>query len=417
MHKKYIKERIILTIKAIKIKPTLVSSIIMLLSFTSVFLSGSTASQTRIESCANYFADIASNHTIKSGKKELAGLIIEPKDDSGKSMQSTYSELLSLYGTFREDNVAFAPVVNANKERQIYFSNSSFSSNPLSFLYSSVGAASIPYQTNEKGEIVNYIFQCYPLATMFESGHKGTQPFSFIYISQTHAKNVLISRGYEEDNLPYSVLLGETIQLLLDGTPRDFVIENIYLDNYYSAKDISSVIGDFVFTYMHGADASFLNNYKKQGLYFMSKHAFRNQYYLEYGIQAYGNRYYDFKFATYNLKDGYSPDVAKLNSIFNNKVSLLSVVLTIVSIAFAICSVLIILKYKIYKSNLSLIFVLLSAIIPYLVFKIVCKLSGEIILFSRFSTTFNLILFVSVVVILLLTIFIGRVVLKKGIKK
>lgn len=396
-------------------KKTMIASAVLLLSFLLIFPAGAMSSQTVSEVCANYYVDIAKNHTNDIGDKKLSGLIVEPRDGMNTKMrQDTDKAITDLWGVFKGENASFAPVINANHENNILFSDEHFSSENISLVYSNIGQSSEPYHINrDTGVPIDYKFQSSPIALMFSSSNSGMQDKLHIYISQSQAERKLVSESKEitKDNL--QSLQGTSTQLLINGSVCECIIDNIYLDNlthhfeqprnpknnkkydYYYASDIGAIIGDFVFVILYANKQNvFPETLKRQSLYVMSEYSFRNKTYLEYAKGCYPNDGYSFDYARTNLKNNFVPDNEILQKALTFTPSDIGSVIFIILffLTFAL-GIFVIYRYRIYKQPASVTLIAVSCLLPYLIFRIIFVITKNTLVFSSLSLIFNLVLF------------------------
>lgn len=417
------------TTKDFHLKKTLISCGISLFAFILVFPAGCVSSKTSNEVCADYYAKISKEHTIETGQKRLSGLIVEPKNGKTvKTRTDTDNAITELWGVFKGENASFAPVMNANKKHNIYFEDNSLSSENLSFVYTNVGDSTEPYHRDkETDKVIDYKFQSSPIALMFPSAVSGLQDKLHIYISQAQAERKLIAEHKEVTRANLKELQWKETKILIDGVERECVIDNIYLDNfdhiveqphnpisdkrydYYYATDIGTIIGDFVYVIFYAYKYANQITINRQSLYVMSEYSFRNKFYLEYAKENYSPNDFSYDYARSNLKEGFAPDNNILqNTLLAAKSDVWSFLLTIIVISFFITNILIIYSYQLFKQPLSVLFIFLSSLIPYFIFKIIFVLTNNTYIFSSYSLIFNLILFVVFALTILVLNCFGR---------
>ena len=426
-----------------KKKETMISCLVFLVTFSLIFSAGVLSNETKDEKCADYYSQIALNHTIGGGDKNLAGLLVEPKADGGASMAyDTQSEINNIWGAFKGENASFAPVINANKEVDIRFvgeEGEKYGAETLSILYSTVGVMTEPYhyieqineETKEKEKVpIDYKFQCSPLATMFQSSRYGWQTDIYIYISQKHAENKLRSEGKEVNENTLRSLLDQTVDIDFGGEVKTCIIQNIYLDNfkhvysfpypghkynYYYGTDVGTILNDYIFISFYATKSEFIPKClsAKQGMYFMSEYSYRNRFYLEYARDCYSPTDYSFKYVTSNLKEGFIPDEAILRTAVNAVGTSVGCALltTLISLMF-VANLVFMFLFKLYMSPLSIVLVGVSSIAPYLLFRLIFVITKNVSIFSSYSTILNTILLI-VMAISIFTLIIFSKTLKK----
>lgn len=425
-----------------KLRETIISCFISVVTFSLIFTAGVLSNETQDEKCADYFSQVALNHTIGGGDKNLAGLLVEPKTDSGASMSpDTRTEINNIWGAFKGENASFAPVINANKEVDIHFvgdKGEKYSTNNLSILYSSVGDSTEVYHTKKvwneetkKEEIVpvDYKFQCSPLATMFPSSRSGIQSQLYIYISQKQAENKLKKDGVEitEDSL--RSLLNTTVEMDFNGELKTCVIHNIYLDNfeheykfpnsdkkynYYYGTDVGTILGDYIFISSYASESVFPKTLVKQGMYFMSEYSYRNRFYLEYARACYSPNDYSFKYAISNLEEGFIPDDNVLQTAIKADGSSVGCALltTLLSIMFVANLVFVFLS-KLFVSPLSIVLMGVSSVLPYLLFRVIFAITKNVSIFSSYSTILNMIFLIILSIYVFVLVFFSKTLRKK----
>lgn len=424
-------------------KESFISCLLMMVSFSLVFISGILSNDTKDEKCAEYYSQIALRYTAGEGDKKLAGLLVEPKAGHDVSMAyDTQTEINNIWGAFKGENASFAPVINANKEVNIRFAGEEgekYSSNKLSILYSSVGDATETYHTKkvidevtkeEKNVPVDYKFQCSPLATMFPSSRGGIQSQIYIYISQRQAESKLKADGIDITEESLHSLLNTTVDVDFNGELRTCIIHNIYLDNlkheytfpyighkynYYYGTDVGTILGNYIFisTYALRSDL-FPKNLVKQGMYFMSEYSYRNRFYFEYARDCYSPADYSFKYATSNLKEGFIPDEIILQKAVDaGSTSVWCALLTTLLSLMFVANLVFAFLFKLYMSPLSIALIGVSTIVPYLIFRLIFKITENVSIFSSYSTILNTILLIVVALTFFSLIIFSRALKKK----
>ena len=411
-------------VKGFDFKRTLVCCCISIMSFALIFPAGSLFSGTVLETCADYYAELSKNHTINVGNKKLSGLVVEPADGKDSKMRrDTDRAITELWGVFKGENASFAPVKNANHDSNIRFTNSDYSENNLSVVYTYDGQSSIEYHKDENDKAIDYKFQCSPIALMFESHLDGITKEHHIYISQAQAERKLRDEGCVNiNNETLKTLLGKHTSITMNEKVYDCIIDNIYLDNfkhsykhsnydYYYATDIGTVIGDFVFFILTHIDKeiAFPTEIKDQSLYIMSEYSFRNKFYIKYAIESYSPDNYSFNYVKTNLIGGFKPNNKILNKALNEaKSNIWCIILTVLFFAFFACDCVLIFLKKMFKQPLSLVLIFGASIIPFLIFKIIFAATSNTYIFSNYSLMFNLALLVVLSLVVLFINLFGR---------
>ena len=381
-----------------KILLTLLSSFLFVVSFSLCFISGSVNPALKTEETAEYVANIAKNHT-KNGM--YAALLVEPNDNTEKKLIDTGTELYSLYGVFRENIASFASTVNADHVYDVRFKD--IETNNLSYVYVTSGFNTVSYHGHYKHEY-------YPLELMFmrDKDHEvwGQSNFnSLLYISQTQADKLLDSKGMEHNEENYKSLLKTRIFLTTNGIEKEWQIEDIYLEQNYFYDAVSECAGEFVFAWSSDA---FLQGPKKQSMYFLSSYAFRNSFYFDYATTLYPQSDFVYKINEYNLINNFKIDDSRLIFSNDSKDSVGSSLILVLGIVLVLSDFVVI---YLFITDLKWWHHFLfgsSAIVPYLIFKIVFLISGNPLLFSTFSTKVNLIMLLCSILVYVVILFIKK---------
>lgn len=355
---------------------------LFMVSFSLCFVSGSINPNVKVEQTAEYVANVAKTHT-KNGK--YAALLVEPNDKTDKKLIDTGTELYSLYGIFRENIASFVSTVNADHTYDIKFKD--IETENLSYVYVTSGFNTVPYHDHFKHEY-------YPLELMFNRekdpetwGHPSFG--SLLYISQTQADKYLDLKGLEHTSDNYKTLLKTRVVLMTNGVEKEWQIEDIYLEQNYFYEAVTECAGEFVFAFSSDA---FLQGPKKQSLYFLSSYSFRNSFYFNYATSLYPQSDFDYKISNFNFIDDYTIDSSQLIYSVSSQDAVGSAFVLCLGIIIDIaCLFLIYFMPKKIKWWHHIVFGA-SMIAPYLVFKLLYILTNNIVLFSSFSTTANMII-------------------------
>ncbi|MCR4661090.1 MAG: hypothetical protein K5765_03690 [Clostridia bacterium] len=350
-------------------------------------------SKTKVEQTAEFVANVVKNNT-KNGK--YAALLVEPNEKTDKNLIDTNLELYNLYGVFRENIASYVSTVNADHQYDVRFK--SISTNNLSYVYVTSGFNTVPYHGHFKHEY-------YPLELMFKRDKLNPSFNSLIYISQSQADKFLDLDGLEHSTENYQSLLNTKVVLRTNGVEKEWQIEDIYLEQNYFYDAVTECAGEFVFAWSSDA---FLKGPKKQSLYFLSSYSFRNLFYFDYATSLYPQSDFDYKVSDYNFIDGYKIDTSRLVFSTNSHDQIGS---------FLVLSFGILLDV----SNLIAVYFLLpnikwwyhiafgiSTITPYLVFKLIYLMTGNIALFSSFATTANMIMLLSTIFLYVIIVLLKK---------
>lgn len=360
----------------VKIFITLIS-VLFLISFSFCFISGSMNSKTKVEQTAEYVANVVKNHT-KNGK--YAALLVEPNEKTDKNLIDTGLELYNLYGVFRENIASYVSTVNADHQYDVRFK--SISTSNLSYVYVTSGFNTVPYHGHFKHEY-------YPLELMFKRDKMNPGFNSLIYISQSQADKILDLDGLEHSTENYQSLLNTKVVLTTNGAEKEWQIEDIYLEQNYFYDAVTECAGEFVFAWSSDA---FLKGPKKQSLYFLSSYSFRNLFYFDYATALYPQSDFNYKVSDYNFLDEYKIDASMLIFSTNSQDQIGSFLILSFGILLVVSNLIIV---YFLLSNIKWWYHIvfgISAITPYLVFKLIYLITGSITFFSIFATTANMII-------------------------
>ena len=355
-----------------------ISLLLSILSLAIVFIGGFFSSNTKLEKIAEYATEVVKEHT---NGKSLCALTVEKTSESGSIIDSD-SEFHNLYGTFKQQKITFASTINADKRHSIAIEN--IASDNLSMLY--VGpVGSVPYE----GHYKHYTL---PIEIMFADEKIDDISKYIVYISQSHAYRLL-----EKQSVPkqpdgsysyndYETLLKTLIAINIDGNSRIFAIQNIYYQSNYYFDGLNEVMGDFVMVSYYLPDN--LRD-EQQNMYFMSDYTYQNKYFMNYINNAYPSKTYLVKVNRFNLIDAI--DETYLTSFYYSNITksdwafaLLLTVSIILLVASLICF-----HFEAKSRTLSWFYLALrtvSIFVPYIIFLIAFRISGNVLFFSETST-------------------------------
>ena len=381
----------------------IIVGLVVLCSTSILFPAGMISTSSQIEVCSDFFTTLTKSHTKG---KEYSALVVEAKDGSSKKLTDTQREFYDLYGSFRTDKACFANSVNINKTKNIKLGSTSIEN--LSLLITTTGIQ-VQYI---KGVGLRHEF--YPLNMMLEApkSERPSPPSQYCFISQSQADALLRSDFLGEPVAEpftledYKKLQYKMINLTCDESTVSYYILSIYLETGYYYQALKEIMGDFVFVY--GPTPAQL---KREAVYFMRDYTFQNQHYIEYAKKQYDISDFDYKIGTFNLIDNFAQkeDITRLLfPLYSDAPSILLFVL----------SVLLMLTIMVFTcltsfGNKWLDIVVFSgcAITPYIIFKLIAKLTESIKLFTSLSTQFNM------VMLIVVFIFFAVVVLLKNAKR
>lgn len=360
----------------------LLASVIGIILF---FVGGIFSSNTENEKIADYVTNVVVNQT---NNKSLCALTIGQTNESGQILDP-YNEFHNTYGTFMQQRIAFASTVNADKERLIKFED--IECGNLSFLYGGA-VGTIPYDEH-------YLHNTLPVELMFVDERMYQISNNPIYISQSQADKLLDHLGFirQEDglhtNAEYQSLLKQPATISIDGVVvTDFVIQNIYFEGTYYCDSLSEVMGDFVmFSYYLPEQFS---SVERRNMYFFDEYVYHNRYFMNYINNAYPSRNYSLKLNHFNISGEVDEDyfLSFYYTKLSKSIDWLNSLCVVTGIVLLTGSVL--LHFFVHSNKektiaycvlqLSVLFV------PYLVFALIYKITGNISFFSETACKTNL---------------------------
>lgn len=358
--------------------------IVCSISLCGIFCSPSFLSATTTESSAAYISEV-----IKDSEIDYLPLLIEEEDEKHK-VPNTYNEFHALYGAFKESNITYVGSVNGDKEKNISVSNLS-TFQDLSFVYAEY-FSNVEY----KG---HYKHQYYPLELMFYGHHTtyGKTAFSFCYVSQSQADELIESNYFGDDEINnYEQLLDKVIYINFDGKEYPYMISNIYFEENYFYEGLNDAFGSFLIGYNRYPDG-----FRLQSCYFLREYTFQNLFYMNRVKTAFGKEHYTAKIGSGLLDKEIDTKraMAFLNQTdLNIFLDILSILLLlffagIFGITFCLFFQQILLKKRAYCLLASVPFVL-----SFLLFLSIFLIANTIVVFSFTSCVmFSILLLLSII--------------------
>ncbi|MDD4153811.1 MAG: hypothetical protein PHT30_00175 [Bacilli bacterium] len=359
----------------------------IILSFALLFPAGSFSASANVEFAAEYFSDLSQNHTIDG---QYSYLLIEAASENGPSLHPPYNEYYYWNNVFGKTKDVFFGVVNGNKENECYFSDFG-NKETLTFVYANV------FSNKEYGEHWKHEF--YDFELMFEGEDTSGIYYSFCYLTQSQA-NLIIDKEtptIEE----YQNLIGNPVSITMDGVEYQWAIANIILETTNAVEVCNSLFGNFVLGY-----TKYPQDFNKQHCYIFNKYAYQNYYKLNYIISQFNPSEYVFYLGTNNYDGEFEMGSQNIDDmIFGKGISSTPLMAVLLSAAFVF---LILSFYFCYIFNnlekvKDLLITLVAIFIPYVIFKGLYLLFGNILLFSYQSLLFYLIFFVIFLVFFLVS--------------
>ena len=366
----------------IKKNNKLIAVIASLIGMFLFFVGGMFSSNTQLEKISDYVTNVVVNQTRN---KSLCALTIGKSKD-GEQIPNADFEFHNTYGTFMQQRIAFASTVNSDKEIDIKFDN--INTGNLSFLYGGA-VGTIPYDGH-------YLHNTLPVELMFVDERMYDISNYVVYISQGQADSIL-----DSDNVPrqengfhtsdeYKSLLKQIVPISVDGVSSKFVIQNIYFENNYYCSSLSEVMGDFlIFSYhLPGELRS-----QQRNMYFMDEYVYHNRYFMNYINNAYPSHNYSLKINHYNIvgeiDENYFLSFYAKEVKGQDWVNSLCVAIAIILLALSIFLIF----FVGAKGNNTIGYTILQLavlFIPYLIFSLLFKVTGNVSYLSETACKANL---------------------------
>ncbi len=376
--------------------------------------SGGLTSSAVTEASADYVASLVDSDYVDG---DYISLIVESKDQAEYPLPTSIYEFYSLYNLFRLNYspASYASTVNANKSHTIVAEEFNNNSN-LSFLYTE-------YSSNSNSEYNgHWKHHYYPLELMFEGTHTFQDSQGFCYVSQSQADILLSDQGFEKMDGEYSQdayesLIGTNLHITIDETQYVYTIGDVYYETDYFYEALNQTMGEFLLVY-YGSVPSELNF---QSLYFLNAYTFRNNYSMDHILSNFIKDEYDAYVNDYNL-DIENIDTDRILSFYYNDYSsqtgrtIAFVFIIILSILCFLVSFILCDFYQLQNKYINILWLVVFAFAPYLIFKVIYLLSGNLYIFSSTGTIINLVFLLIYLFFYLFLLFKSKVV-KKGVSK
>lgn len=359
----------------------------VLLSLTISLLTGLVSNDTKKEKAADYVANVVKNNTVGSN---YLGITVERlQSNSNFSAQDNDSEFRRLYGVFKQERATFAAGYNLDKRYSVTVGCFESDENQ-SIMY--VGqSVSIPYENGHKHDPYPYVFM-FPLIR-----DEGIWQ-NCLSISKSRATEMLLKLFPEKKESDFTesdykqYVVGKRTSITISTSDfsqthtEEYTIQNIYYEQDYYYKCINEVVGDFVIFSEFFRPKYSENNYvPSQRLYFFTDYAYQTKYFMDYLNNVYTSSEYHFDVVENNIVKGKIDKKAILQfrdfDVFN-KTSTFETIFIIISIALTFASIALFIISEINKNKLSVILCLVSVFAPYLIFKLLYIITGNISLFS-----------------------------------
>lgn len=381
----------------------LVSILMMIVSFSLTFVAGMFAENTKIESCAR---DVVNIVNTKVPTKDLLGVTVEAGEN--RSLPNSEDQFYKLYGVFRQEKITFASGYNLTKQDDVRIDDLDPNFNfPVAYLQYTM--SSPKYKRGHK----HYKDDVYPVELMFPYDSQDTGSKKIV-ISDIHARSLLktkkgiIKPDDEYIEGDYELLLKDSLEVKVNGTPHNFIIQSIFYSDTYYVEGLYHTIGDFFFTSVY-----FPNTIKKQNLYFMNNFDYENKFFMEYLNKLYDRGDYRLNCVQNTLPEEINETVVTyfFYGETKNAVFLEAILLTVSVVYLAVSlfiSIAIMREEKIYWLLLKIMF----AFVPFATFFVIFIITKSVLLFSYAGTLANFIL----MSIYLVAIVVAYIVTKNKVK-
>lgn len=396
-------------------KPKAVHFIAIGLVFASLVAALSTgfvSNSVNAEVLSNDISNFVKTNTTES---RYLGVVVEKNvKNTVYSMQDNDAEFRRIFGVFRQERVTFAAGFNLDKSSEITVNEFEHRENEDNYSVVYVGQTRyIEYEDAYKHDPYPLLFK-FPLVR--KSSEQGILDTQFcISISESRAKELLIKKlpdkdpdDFDDDDYINNII-GSTLTVTVDGYEQTYKIQDIYLERDYYYDCLKETVGDFLvlsdYTY---PKIGLEKNLTQQRIYFFNEFPYQTEFFFNYINSIYADNSYPISLATYNFinKDIDSSFVLGFRDLLSQKSSILGTILIILAIVLAFLSIIYAILYEIYLNKASLLICFVTLFIPYLLFKVLYLIIGNVRLFSSVGTKTNgIILMVYAFILIALFVF------------
>lgn len=407
-------------------KPKAVHFIAIGLIFSSLVVSlatGFVSSNADSEILSNKISNFVKTNTVGS---EYVGVTVE-KNIEGYiySRDDNDAEFTSLYGVFSQRRVTFAAGFNLNKKNNISVNEFDHIEGEDNHSIVYVGQTMCV-----KYEEIYYKHDPYPLLFKFPLVRKEISPGSYnlnfcISISESRAKELLTKKLPDKDPADFddddylNNVIGSTITISVDGYDQQYLIQDIYLERDYYYDCLKETVGDFlVLTDYIYPKVGLDKNLRQQRLYFFNEYPYQTEYFFEYINSRYPDNSYLFTVATHNFinQEADASFILGFRGLMDKKTNIWSTIFIVSAILLAFLSLIYAIFYEIYLNKTSLLICISSLLVPYLIFKLLFVVTGNVQFFSGIGTKTNGII-IMVYAFVLIALFIFRNSIRKRAPK
>ena len=383
---------------------------LIILGLSCSFISGFFSADIKLEKNAEYITKVVKENT---NNKKYCGITVQSTKDSGAVLDSN-TEFHAHYGAFRQTKITYAPAINPDKKHNIQISlNDKTLSDNLSALY--IG----PIGTDKYNG--HYKHYTYPIEVMFSDQRMYDVSENIMYISQTHANNILAEKGELKNSQgafslsQYESLIKTIVTVNVDGGQYPFAIQNIYYESNYYFEGLADVMGEFIMV------SYFMpKNLRSEqvNMYFMSGFDYQNLYFMNYIRNGYSNRKYLVRLNPYNIVGDVDADYL-LSFYYSQEEASEFLKVFIVLIGIFLSLVGLLLYFNLYNNKKkSLVLVYFCAfLIPYVIFYVLYQMSKNVLFLSRSGTKTYLILVLTIFASIIFIPFLKQKILERKAQK
>ena len=366
------------------------------ISFALSFFAGAFSQDMANEKIADYISSVVLKNVPT---KDLLSISLERND--GGSLPNSETEFRQLYGVFRQEKITFASGYNMTKENIITIDEIS-SDNNLSAVYIGSTTGSIEYKGHYKDET-------YPVELMFPLSRYDPVSMQTAIISRNQADALLANRKPDYQKIDgeysseqYETLIGEPLEITINGSKVTFVIQDIFYEDTYYPTGLYHTVGDFFFTSYY-----FPTVINKQNVYFMCSYSYENSFFIKYINTVYKNGSYSIKCVKQLVVGSINENMIIGFYKNNNQKNTIICILLIVLSATILLSSIFVNFIDRKSSNIAfLIAQVVFSLVPFLIFSLAFLISKNIVFFSNYGNKLNaifiLIYLLSSVLILLI---------------
>jgi hypothetical protein len=206
----------------------------------------------------------------------------------------------------------------------------------------------------------------------------------------------------------YENLLESSISLVMGNITYQWMISNIIVETSEYFSSLKEIFGEFVMAF-----TKYPEQFNKQFCYLFNEYIYQNSYKIKYLRTNYDSSKYNISFGINNMKSDSNTSLTEIinmiavdepsTNVYGYLLTSLSVLLLFLFFIQALSSGL----KRVTKYYLSLA---ISCIAPYIIFKLLYYILGEVSLFSFYSTA----LYLTFLFIILISLIIEHVALKSG---